>query len=69
MTIKHYSYNYGDGEKPKPVTINCTPSTLRTLECYQKQQGEQLGTRITRSKGLAMLIKEAERKGIIECSK
>jgi len=60
------AYNYGNGEELRPVTLNCSPTTLKTLERYQYQQGEMIGKRVSRSLGLAMLVKEAERKGVIQ---
>lgn len=57
------AYNYESNQKP--VTLNCSTTTLKTLERYQEQQGERIGKRVSRSLGLAMLVKDAERQGVI----
>jgi|GEM_PF-2909434 len=66
MTHKAYNYGNGGGDRLRPVTINCSESTLRSLERYQKHKGEQAGRSVSRSLGLSMLVKEAERSGLIQ---
>lgn len=59
-------YNYGNGATLRPVTINCTPETLRLLERFQEQEAQRIGRKVSRSLGLAILVKDASTRGLIQ---